>query len=104
MTRSPDDSMIQSCIIRPMIHPRKKRKPKIGIFGIGLAAYWPQFKGLKETLEGFQGQIEHRVSQIGADVISAGLVDTAPRAVDAGELFRQELVDLVICYVGTYAT
>jgi L-arabinose isomerase len=87
-----------------MIHPRKKRKPKIGVFGIGLAAYWPQFKGLKETLEDFQSQVEHRITQIGGDVITAGLIDTAPRAADAGELFRQELVDLVICYVGTYAT
>ena len=29
-------------------------KAKIGVFGIGLAAYWPQFEGLKEHLEGYQ--------------------------------------------------
>ena len=26
---------------------------KIGLFGIGLDAYWPQFAGLKERLEGY---------------------------------------------------
>ena len=26
---------------------------KIGLFGIGLDAYWPQFEGLKERLEGY---------------------------------------------------
>ncbi len=26
---------------------------KVGLFGIGLDAYWPQFKGLKERLEGY---------------------------------------------------
>ena len=27
---------------------------KIGLFGIGLDTYWPQFHGLKERLEGYQ--------------------------------------------------
>ena len=26
---------------------------RIGLFGIGLDAYWPQFPGLKERLEGY---------------------------------------------------
>jgi L-arabinose isomerase len=26
---------------------------RIGLFGIGLAAYWPQFKGLKPRLQGY---------------------------------------------------
>ena len=26
--------------------------PVIGVFGIGLAAYWPQFDGLEEALVG----------------------------------------------------
>jgi L-arabinose isomerase len=31
----------------------KEYNLKIGLFGIGLDAYWPQFKGLKERLEGY---------------------------------------------------
>lgn len=79
-------------------------KAKIGIFGIGLAAYWPQFEGLKERLEGYQTIVEQRLTDMGATVISAGLTDTAPAAKEAGDLFARENVDIIICYVGTYAT
>lgn len=77
---------------------------KVGLFGIGLAAYWPQFAGLKERLEGYQRYVEEQVAALGAQVVSAGLVDTAPAAQAAGDLFARENVDLIICYVGTYAT
>lgn len=79
-------------------------KAKVGIFGIGLAAYWPQFDGLKERLEGYQRDIETRLGEMGANVVSAGLVDDAPGAKATGDLFARENVDLIICYVGTYAT
>jgi L-arabinose isomerase len=36
--------------------------------------------------------------------VSAGLVDDAHKAEAAGAIFRQEGVELVFCYVGTYAT
>lgn len=84
---------------------RKQRLPaRVGVFGIGLAAYWPQFAGLRERLIGYQQLIEERIKQAGADVTSAGLVDTAPAAQAAGDLFMRANVDLVVCYVGTYAT
>ena len=77
---------------------------KIGVFGIGLHAYWDQFPGLKERLEGYQRHVEQLLRVLGADVISAGLVDTAPAAREAGVRFIREDVDLIVCYVGTYAT
>ena len=79
-------------------------KAKIGVFGIGLAAYWPQFEGLKERLERYQKQVEDKITAMGADVVSAGLVDDAPGARHAGDLFTRENVDLIVCYVGTYST
>ena len=79
-------------------------KAKIGVFGIGLAAYWPQFDGLKERLEGYQRDVEANIAAMGAEVISAGLVDNAPGAQQAGDLFASHNVDLIVCYVGTYAT
>lgn len=79
-------------------------RAKIGVFGIGLAAYWSQFEGLKDRLEGYQKQVETNINAMGAEVVSAGLVDDAPGARDAGDLFTRENVDLIICYVGTYAT
>ena len=82
----------------------KKTKAKIGIFGIGLAAYWPQFKGLKERLESYQKQIEEKLKDFGAEVISVGLIDDAPQAKNAGDTFASHQVDVIVCYVGTYAT
>jgi L-arabinose isomerase len=79
-------------------------QPRIGIFGIGHAAYWPQFPGLKERLEGYQREVESRVAGFGAEVVSAGLVDAAPAARVAGELLARAGADLLLCYVGTYAT
>jgi L-arabinose isomerase len=82
---------------------RQKEKAQVGVFGIGLAAYWPQFRGLKERLEGYQRKVEQRIGEW-ASVVSTGLVDDAPGAFEAGEAFRRAGVDLVFCYVGTYAT
>ncbi|MGO8734665.1 MAG: arabinose isomerase [Terriglobia bacterium] len=82
---------------------RHGEKAKVGVFGIGLAAYWPQFGGLKERLEGYQRKVERRLGEW-ATVISGGLVDDAPKAEEAAQAFLCAGVDLVFCYVGTYAT
>lgn len=87
-----------------MIKPRSRKKARIGVFGIGLAAYWPQFPGLKERLEGYQKQVEEHLKAIGAEVVSAGLVDNSASALSAGEFFCRADVDMILCYVGTYAT
>jgi L-arabinose isomerase len=81
----------------------KIQRGKVGLFGIGLAAYWPQFKGLKRRLEGYQRIVNGHLDKF-CDVVDAGLVDSAPAAAAAGALFAHEGVELVICYVGTYAT
>ncbi len=77
---------------------------RVGVFGIGLAAYWPQFAGLKERLEGYQRHLEQRVAACGAQVVSAGMVDTPERAREAGLRFAQSDLDLILCHVATYAT
>jgi L-arabinose isomerase len=79
-------------------------KARIGVFGIGLSAYWPQFPGLKERLVGYQQEVEAQVRGFGVQVISTGLVDTTEAAREAGLRFAREGVDLILCYVGTYAT
>ena len=79
-------------------------RPRIGVFGIGLAAYWPQFEGLRERLEGYQRGIEGRLAEQGAEVVSAGLVDTAEAARRAGHTLAAARVDLILLYTATYAT
>lgn len=78
-------------------------KAKVGVFGIGLEAYWSQFPGLKERLERYQQHVEEQTGQW-AQIVSTGLVDTAPKAYAAGSKFAEERVDLVLCYASTYAT
>jgi L-arabinose isomerase len=77
---------------------------RVGVLGIGLEAYWPQFQGLKKRIEGYQRRVEERVAALGAEVVSAGLVDTAPKAREAGDRFAAAQVDLVLCHAVTYAT
>jgi L-arabinose isomerase len=55
-------------------------------------------------LEGYQREVEARIGALGAEVISAGLVDDAPGAAEAGRMFAGAGLDLIVCYVGTYAT
>ena len=76
---------------------------KIGLFGIGLDAYWQQFDGLKERLEGYLTVVNNKLSAIHPEIINLGLIDTAEKAFDAGSRFRKEDVDLIFLYVNTYA-
>ena len=82
---------------------RFKPSLRIGLFGIGLEAYWPQFKGLKERLEGYLGIVQDRLKRDGVTVVNLGLIDTPPKALEAGHRFRQQDVDLIFLYVTTYA-
>ncbi len=77
---------------------------RIGLFAIGLEAYWDQFPGLRERLQGYLHELEQRLAASGATVVSAGLVDTAPRATEAGALFSSSDLDLIFCHAATYAT
>src|ERR1700712_1434359 len=76
---------------------------KIGLFGIGLDTYWPQFTGLKEQLEGYLKQVQDKIAIIAPNIINAGLVDNADKAFEAGKLFKQQDVDIIFLYVTTYA-
>jgi len=80
-----------------------ERRAKVGVFGVGLDAYWDQFSGLRERLEGYLQSIETRIGQW-AKVVSPGLIDTAPKAYAAGRQFAEERVDLIFCHAATYAT
>ncbi len=83
--------------------PAASPRGHIGLFSIGLAAYWPQFPGLKERLEEYGRRVVERVAPW-ADVVSAGLVDDAEGARRAGDLFAREQVDLILLHTATYAT
>lgn len=75
----------------------------IGLFGIGLDAYWPQFKGLKERLEGYIEVVRKKLEHHGAEIINLGLIDNPEKAVEAGHKFRKSDVNIIFLYVTTYA-
>jgi len=82
---------------------RNYPKARIGLFAVGLAAYWPQFPGLKEKLEQYH---QHVIDQLAdfAEVVGLGMIDTSEAAFAAGDRLAREQVDLLICHTATYAT
>jgi L-arabinose isomerase len=76
---------------------------RVGLCGIGLDAYWPQFDGLHARLEGYVRQVGDRLEKAGAVVEHLGMVDTPQRGRAAGHACRQADVDLLVIYVTTYA-
>ena len=82
----------------PPIYPLK-----IGLFGIGLEAYWPQFAGLEERLKGYVSRVTDHLTRPGVEVINLGLIDSPEKALAAGHAFRQADVDILFLYVTTYA-
>ncbi len=89
-------------------YPRKIMLPKsenikVGLFGIGLDTYWPQFDGLLENLKGYQKQIRQRIAEYGVEVIDAGMVDCPVKARQAANMLKTADVEIVFLYVSTYA-
>jgi len=76
---------------------------RVGLFGIGLEAYWPQFTGLKERLEGYVNRVAQKLARPGVEIVNLGLVDTPDRAFAAGREFRRADVDVIFLHVTTYA-
>ena len=80
-----------------------KRNLRVGLFGIGLDTYWPQFKGLKPRLEGYMRVVERKLVRPGVEVVNLGLIDNPVKALEAGHKFREADVDVIFLHVTTYA-
>src|SRR5678816_4551347 len=76
---------------------------KIGLFGIGLNAYWEQFEGLRERLESQLDVVYEKLKAACPQTLNLGLIDTAEKAFEAGREFRRNDVDVIFLYVATYA-
>ncbi len=76
---------------------------RVGLFSIGLEAYWGQFDGLQDKLAGYNQRISEKLESGGAPVVNLGLIDTPEKASQAGHRFREADVDLIFLHVSTYA-
>jgi L-arabinose isomerase len=79
------------------------RSLRVGLCGVGLDAYWPQFEGLKARLEGYVAEAEARLARPGVEVVNLGLVDSPQHSRDTGRRCRREDIDILFLYVTTYA-
>ena len=80
---------------------------RVGLCGIGLDAYWPQFDGLKSRLEGYLNRVSNIISGAGAEVVALGLVDDLKSSREAGRAAaatsRRNRHPLSLRHVTTYA-
>ena len=53
----------------------KTGKTKVGLIGLGLDTYWPQFEGLYTRLCGYQDWIASEMSRPDTEVVNAGIAD-----------------------------
>lgn len=79
------------------------KKIKVGLFGIGLDTYWPQFEGLLEKLKGYQEHVKNKIASFNVEVADAGMVDNPAKAREAGDYLKSQDVEIVFLYVSTYA-
>lgn len=78
-------------------------KLSVGLFSIGLDAYWPQFDGLLDNLKGYMNFLDSKMKDQDIDLINLGMIDTPEKALIAGHEFRKQDVDIIFIYVTTYA-
>ena len=76
---------------------------KIGLFGIGLDTYWPQFDGLLNKLKAYHSEIKNRLVSFQVDIVDAGIVDNPEKAGAAAKKFISEDVELIFLNISTYA-
>ncbi|MDQ0469604.1 hypothetical protein [Labrys wisconsinensis] len=77
-------------------------KPRIGVLALGLAAYWPQFPGMRDGLLGHYRTLLGKLGD--AELVDAGFADSIEAARAASAAFAGGDVDLVVCHLTTYAT
>ena len=76
---------------------------RVGLVGLGLQAYWSQFEGLKERLNGYLGEVARRIGGEQREIVNLGLLDSPQASIEASHRCRQEDIDLLLIYVTTYA-
>lgn len=81
----------------------KKSTVKVGLIGVGLDTYWEQFEGLLHRLTEYQREINEKLTELSANVIDAGMVDTPAKAITAIHQLRANNVEIVFIFISTYA-
>ncbi|MGQ9544079.1 MAG: L-arabinose isomerase family protein [Candidatus Bathyarchaeia archaeon] len=80
------------------------RSGRIGLFGVGHNAYWPQFPRLKDKIIQHYFYFINRLNEKARATIvqSVDLSDTSHKAIEIGDYLARQQVDLLFCYSATY--
>lgn len=81
----------------------ENRKTNIGLIGLGLDTYWPQFDGLYNRLCGYQNEIAGRMSCPEASIINAGIIDNPVKAKETATKLQKQDIHLLFIFISTYA-
>src|SRR5260370_7724307 len=84
------------------IEMRESGNLRVGLFGIGLAAYWEQFPGLEERLKASVRVVEEQLRAPGREIVNLGLIDSVERAFAPGHDARRQPVHPLSLYIPTY--
>jgi len=103
MNRSLESPAVET-FASPVIERRKPLTAKIGIFGVGHHAYWPQFEGLLDEMHRKQAVFVDKVRTRGVQVTDFGLVDDARSAYRLRDKLKAASLDMIFCDMVTYAT
>ena len=80
-----------------------RKRVCVGLLGLGLEAYWEQFAGLHDRLQGYIAEVEQKIAGPSRTIVNLGLIDSPQRGVEAAHQCREADVDVLLVYVTTYA-
>jgi L-arabinose isomerase len=70
---------------------------RVGLFAIGLEAYWKQFAGLEQRLTEYAWQIARGLGRPGLDLINLGMIDSPEKAAEAATLSGERTSTSYFC-------
>ncbi|KQQ53046.1 L-fucose/L-arabinose isomerase family protein [Plantibacter sp. Leaf314] len=88
----------------PLLAPKARRKPRVGLVAGGLGTYWPQFPDLLPQLQASARVVSERFRRMDADVVDVGFISDAQEGEVAAERLRQGDCDLIVLFLTTYLT
>ncbi len=88
----------------PLLAPKARRKPRVGLVAGGLGTYWPQFPDLLPQLQASARVVSERFQGMDAEVVDVGFISDAQEGEVAAERLRQGDCDLIVLFLTTYLT
>ncbi|TQJ86278.1 L-fucose/L-arabinose isomerase family protein [Streptomyces sp. SLBN-31] len=103
-THTPTASEDRAAVLRDLLPPIARRRPRIGLVAGGLGTYWPQFPDLLPQLKESAGYVAERLRRMDAEVTDVGFVSDAEEGAAAAERLRRTDCDLIVLFLTTYLT